>query len=1128
MKTPISTLFAYAIVLTGFLYFAIQVSTSYFDRQVVSETLIEQESPQTFPNVAFCWDPIITISSFQFNVFSADFYKKNFLSGYNRKRENSIDLNIYHDACQNFFTTFNSVPNETLKWICPMQYYNWSLEEQIGKPFRRISEVLEYLTLSFSTTHGPTQQNLTALNFTEEIIYRDALRCHVVNFNLPPIDAVQSISLSFRLNRIQGNVIRRLYVIPQRHLPRSNDKYIVDLEDVVSPVYNRITLNRLPYPFRANCRHYSPRFKSREHCFESCVKSKIDRKYLLTSLTYTHEEITMKKFSNNIDLKMLYLCQRTCKQIDCRIQSYTIYAIQQYRFDMSLEPYQVFYVINQIPKTTLAVFIIYLGDLTAAFFGVSCIALSENISRVLKSRRLHQAIYVYYLKRRHRKFLTKLLNKILGVSCLLGFTYQSYSCFVSYLQYETYSATHFENKALHRLPKISICIDLFALIREKYKISYFDATVVQHLSVAPNFSYIVERLLIRDGVTGITKMFDSADEIIKIVQPLLMFLYKARACYLLDLKQEYKTAELRLNSEPVVKLHVGYKTGRLTPDAFIRFQGSEFIESFAVIRPPRNIVRILLETRFGRVSKTLLSYPYTQCIDRSAFGYTFENSCKFQCLRKRLSKNSVSYMYEHFTKHISSEMYNFTLEKDFDGILSPSIVYCDNKCNINYCLQDYITEKTSYAQVTAKDSAYNVLLYALPFESTYITMSPKMSLTDLFVYLSGIVGVWFGLDCSNIAISLITYFSRFNLKLKPVLLLSSRIILLGLFAIQMKNLILDYTSYNTVMQIDIKYLSKVTPPHVSLCFDACKLLNIEDKFKSAFCSDTIDNVSWSVFIKKLNVSWRIIEDFATRNPDTLEWEHIPSQNIDRFVISLPKYFKNDHICFAYTPQKRSEYDVKSIGLSRDVSWLKVVINKNIREDFVFKLLNRDFRFNDAYDDEHCRPHLYVTFARIYSYSVSRTCEWWNYKSTLLPYPYNTNCFKYSISQSHCYRTCLDTLSTLHISNEFYDMDANEYDDFPDLSKLSATKRRCVEKCKRPDCKIYFSHLKDLDRQNAVENRSNEAKVYLTTKLYETSYQPKMSFSEFVIYVATYLGILLGINALIIEPVLRAVHVCLTI
>lgn len=145
-------------------------------------------------------------------------------------------------------------------------------------------------------------------------------------------------------------------------------------------------------------------------------------------------------------------------------------------------------------------------------------------------------------------------------------------------------------------------------------------------------------------------------------------------------------------------------------------------------------------------------------------------------------------------------------------------------CDLNYCTYIAYALYSTEHYVT-KIPEYNFLIPALPQNNKSILVLPKTTLTDLIVLLSGILGVWFGLNFSSMTISFEILTEIILLSYKKLVTYVAQFLLALILYKQVSQLVSDYSDYNTVMQTDIRYLTTIKPPRVSLCFDYRLLTN---------------------------------------------------------------------------------------------------------------------------------------------------------------------------------------------------------------------------------------------------------------------------------------------------------------
>lgn len=203
------------LILTGFIYFLVEVSISYFQRQVVSETLIEPESQIDFPSVSICWSPIITQKRFQFVL----------------NRNPSTDSISHDQSCQHILLVWSHIPlNKRVgyNYSCPYALYNQSLKHHFAEPFRDFEESIRQVYLTYATEkEGVLSQKLYLGNYSTDIVHRDSLRCYVIHFNLSGIPGTQTKAIEIKISREQGTQIRRVAITPPHHLPRGYFPFVL-------------------------------------------------------------------------------------------------------------------------------------------------------------------------------------------------------------------------------------------------------------------------------------------------------------------------------------------------------------------------------------------------------------------------------------------------------------------------------------------------------------------------------------------------------------------------------------------------------------------------------------------------------------------------------------------------------------------------------------------------------------------------------------------------------------------------------------------------------------------------------------------------------------------------------------
>lgn len=1127
-----STLVLYVTINIGFLYFFVGVSNNYFNRDVISETLIELQSELDFPTVSFCFDLVITMTKFNF-------------SGDEDSDYSATKGPAYSKSCQNDFalTVNGRTPRGSGLYQCPWQEFNKSFDEHLIEPYVSNLEFFD-INVHYTMFNGSVvSEDQSVLNISRNEYYQDGLRCY--DFTLSGEKKnIPSKVLSIRTPLERGDDFRRFTVRPAHHVPCSVDYTSGTEYFQFHYKFSRVNVNTLPYPFAANCRNYLPRYHSRDHCLDSCVKA-LAPEEMFKSIPYSSAEITTRKFSvSTPSSRIITHCTERCAQSNCHNEFYYITTDNTERIDARTRlSYDVeLYAINEIPKTSLVVFIIYIGDLLAAFYGV-CVLTQTYVFLKYACRLKYCCATWKTFRTRYRRFSRYILRRFALAISLAGLFYQGTICMFSYLEYGTISETLFENAEHHVSPNLAVCLAYYQ--KQGYlKLSYNESVIA-----FPSLSRMVDRISVFNSVTGESSVYNSSNNITQL--SVGKYMMDQNRCHVLKFGQIYRTSDFRntrqypvkvnLNASSLIREYKAYGMFLSLHGKYIEMINSSFQAAHLITS--EYLSEYVWKLHQVKLSRRLLPYPYTNCFDGDEHSFTMKEDCKARCFSQLFTNSSYYHSHALFVDKMPLQYYDarpLTAKEEYYRQKS----HCSGKCNLNYCVKDVIIHQTPRIfERPAGRIPYNVLIEPIPITSTYTTMSPQMALSDLIVYISGILGVWFGVNCSSLTISVCKTINFTISRLRQISIYAIHLVLISAFFVQLKILIVRYTSYETVMQISIAYPTLLKPPSVSLCFNTCPLLNTNYEK----CMETFNNFT-TEHLAGVNSFVRLIDALATRNPITMRWDYVETPN--RLLHSLPRYLANFEIirvpdlCFVYKPKESQAYDITKARLANKLSWFKVGIARAFHQrveashlGFKFRVHHRDFRFEDEFRLRHPASKRPYCFFDMYTGNATfqSVCKVWDYKSLLLPYPYNTNCFDYTLtghtSQANCYRSCLQKHKNLkHDSTtvpriETHDLRYPYLENFIVNTTLQTRQNKCIKKCSRRDCTLYFSFFAVEELVSDPDPNENIPSLYLDTKLYETKYQPQMSFSEFIIYLLTYLGILLGIDALVIKPILDQFICC---
>lgn len=279
----------------------------------------------------------------------------------------------------------------------------------------------------------------------------------------------------------------------------------------------------------------------------------------------------------------------------------------------------------------------------------------------------------------YRRRLVKYFEHLLLVICLLGCSYQLHTCLVSYLQYDTITDYCFENVFQHRFPKFSICGGLGFIRKNNIKTSLTKLTLNETLDRFGELTDFVNRISITDGNTCQERVYETVSEIRKLAECTRKYLHVYSGCYLLDFYQTYMTSDHVLTREPVRKLNVYISHFKAA------FQGNSINNEGFVVKT-KLLKRAARIYKYTRLSKALLPYPYTNCIDAGKLGLSIESSFKAKCFEKALPYTIFNYIRSQlFLNSFSDE--RLSARHDLDEKFT---AHCDLACNLNWCSEDNI------------------------------------------------------------------------------------------------------------------------------------------------------------------------------------------------------------------------------------------------------------------------------------------------------------------------------------------------------------------------------------------------------------------------------------------------------
>lgn len=325
----------------------------------------------------------------------------------------------------------------------------------------------------------------------------------------------------------------------------------------------------------------------------------------------------------------------------------------------------------------------------------------------------------------------------------------------------------------------------------------------------------------------------------------------------------------------------------------------------------------------------------------------------------------------------------------------------------------------------------------------------------------------------------------------------------------------QYFRYETVTQLTIYYPKEVVPPNVATCFS--RLENSENVFQ-----ESEPQVRIEIAKRRLN-------------SQTIELNESTSDEIQGYKIT--KFKKGSFDCFSLVLRSDEPFETRYLTtFADDPEFYTLAINGStlINEDLVtFFMKERHLDFygpseNGAESSRKITDNSTGLGARNFitlSYSV--------YKSTLMKYPYKTNCIDYEDREFESQFQCIDSCVTKEYEsrltfNPFTTLTrdpaatvpnitqvANSFDDVTFIDEL------CNDKCKEPDCKSVLFVPKIV---GTTESEDFEYELYLSVDpVISTKLKPEINIIDFVTYILSCIGFWFGFSPLVFIGSFKVAH-----
>lgn len=319
-----------------------------------------------------------------------------------------------------------------------------------------------------------------------------------------------------------------------------------------------------------------------------------------------------------------------------------------------------------------------------------------------------------------------------------------------------------------------------------------------------------------------------------------------------------------------------------------------------------------------------------------------------------------------------------------------------------------------------------------------------------------------------------------------------------------------YFDYETVTQLTIKHPSRVIPPKVAICFD---------REKSEGLSTNLDS-----HIQRIRINWPTIYGHSG-------WTNTSKRYVTNYT-TTKFFYKRDKRCFSVRLTKKvvfqTGYITRTIQAPRFFSFY--LLGDHLRTARVILLYLKPYHL-DFYGPFDSFAEVDRSFDPPSSTSGKGdnnfvTLTYSTFKSTLMAYPYKTNCINYSArgyeSQDHCFDKCvLDRFVAKQHKRPFSVLSRNtsipglDYlKDRKEVEILKQVETSCSKLCKRPDC-VIANHVPRVMMMSPTEGDRIGFELYVSVDSnITTEFKPLLKFVDFATFVLSCIGFWLGFSPLV--------------
>lgn len=367
----------------------------------------------------------------------------------------------------------------------------------------------------------------------------------------------------------------------------------------------------------------------------------------------------------------------------------------------------------------------------------------------------------------------KLLKFFVFAIAALSCGYQLYNTLYTYFRFSIVSRTELVPSETLELMSVSLCVPYLSFLNTDFVKKKFNLDISNLLNAAEFSDYEMYRETVEETITVreiINNTFPESEIIISCslrykstryfnfwndsklcneIFTIRKYFTQDSICYLFEPKQikvptlNYFTA----NMFPGVKYSIGlnesfaqhmrYYKYIVHSNIWLPFTSKKYAEVRRTDTPTKERYNI----KFARFWLKYLGYPYEDFIctgEKHAQEWCHEYCIMNKTIAKyrRVTYDLDTYVPYDYPAITKKQTENVDFSKEIDRIVSN----CMKSCKFRYCLFDYTTTRFDCDEYT-----HAMIYVKTPSAPDTLTISlPAIGLLDLFVYIMGALGSWFG------------------------------------------------------------------------------------------------------------------------------------------------------------------------------------------------------------------------------------------------------------------------------------------------------------------------------------------------------------------------------------------------